>query len=94
VKTEEMIDEGGRRVFTLERTKAVNQASSIGVGRTWFTKPFSLQKPLPIGNDLPSINQWKPVKIGRFDQFKLISIRIGLPAEKPVKNQRKTAVNR
>jgi hypothetical protein len=25
--------------------------------RTRFTKPFSLQKPLPIGNGLPSVNR-------------------------------------
>jgi hypothetical protein len=45
-----------------------------GGGGWWarFTKPFSLKKPLPTGNGLPSVNRWKPVKTDRYDQFKSI----------------------
>jgi hypothetical protein len=63
-----------------------------GVWSTVYKKPFSLKKPLPTGNGLPSINRWKPVKTVLPIQIDLNSNQF--TGEKPMKNRSKLSVNR
>jgi hypothetical protein len=58
---------------------------------SWFTEPFSLQKPLPTGN------AGKPVETGKNRPVWPIQINLNLnrfTGEKPAKNRSKSSVNR